>query len=888
VSIVAHLRALCRRRRREADISAELQAHVDALTERHSAAGLSPEEARYAALREFGGVEQIKERCRDERSFVAVTGTLRELRFTWRSLARDVRFTLPIVLTMALCIGATVAIGSVVYAVFYEPLPFSEADRIVVTYNRYPKTGIEHGRSSVVNYLERRQVPAFEDVAAVRYDNVIVEGASERQPLMFVTPSFFRVLGVTPFLGRNFSEDEAVFGHDDLVILGYDVWRTRFDGDPAVIGKTLRIEDTPHTIVGVMPQGFHYLAAKAQLWVPMAFTGAERQISQRHDASLEVIARLRPGGSIARAQQQVDALNRAREKDDPHAKLALADGFCTSVVRLRDDATASVRPALRLVTGGVLLLLVIATVNLANLVLVRVTAKAKEFAVRHALGASRGLLTGRIFSETISTVFVGGLVGVALAAALLRGIAATSSATLPVPTAAEVHAPVVVAALTLAALVGVVIALPALILLHTRSTETGLGIESRAGTVSRPIQRLRNGLVVLQIALAFVLLTCAALLGLSLRNVLAVNPGFQPDHVVTAWIALPWKYYERAPDRLSLAQRWLAELAATPGITSAGIGTSLPVVGEFGDLAMRVEGAAASADQHEVHHLAAVSGDYFAALRIPLRAGRLLRADDLTTRSCVVDDAFARQYWPNGDAVGHKVWLGLREANDWSGDTAKEEKPFTIVGVVGAVKQTGLTEAESRGMVYYPVMEPLMPFGFVTVVRTSLPDTAIVPSLRAALRRVDARLPLDDVRTMSARIDDTTELARTILVLTAGFAMIALSLGVLGVYGVVAYVVAQREREIAIRFALGALKRQIALLFLSLGVRLALLGTVIGAIIAGRATSAIRHLLFHVSPLSPVALLTPAVVLLASALIASLVPSRRASAIDPAIALRAE
>ncbi|HTT56388.1 MAG TPA: ABC transporter permease [Opitutaceae bacterium] len=818
---------------------------------------------------------------------MAILGAFsRDLRQAVRSLRRDVGFTTTVLLTLALCLGANVVIFTVVRSVLLRPLPFADADRLVVVYNRYPKAGVEHAGASIPNYYDRRgAIAAFTDIAIVRRNEVTVGdgGSPERLVSWQASPSFFRVLGVQPELGRFYTEEENEYGHSDVVVLSDAFWRSRFHADPGVIGTSMRINDIPTTVIGVLPPDFQYLSSTARMWQPLPSSKEDRLPGNRHANNQNMIARLQPGATIAQAQAQIDALNARLIKDDPFAKLVLEAGFDTKVADLHADHVASVRPTLLLLQAGVLFLLLIGGVNLANLLLIRASARSRELAIRQALGASRGQVAAQVVAETLVLTLAGALLGLGVGAAAVRGLSLLGTDHLPLGASIAFDGPVAVTALAGAIVFGLLLALPVVWFNAHGSLAPVLNTESRGGTTTRATHRLRHALIVAQIGLAFTLLAGAGLLGLSFQRVLAVQPGFQPEHLLTGQVPLPWKNYKEDAPRLSFANRLLAELRALPGVKAAGLCTTLPFSGDVSDNAIVVEGyTPAPGDSVQAHYTYLVLGDYFAALGIPLHEGRLLTAADSLDKGtvCVVDEDFARRYWRGASAVGHALWDGPREAPD--------AHRFTIVGVVGSVKQADLSDQRATGAVYFPFATNAAPSGQWVVVRTVQAPEAAGPELRRAVQRIDPELPLADLKPMTLRIDGSLVTRRSPLLLVAIFAGAALVLAAVGIYGVLAYAVAQRRREIGVRMALGAVPAQIRRQFLFLGVRLLLVGTGLGIAGAWLVGRAMHSLLFGVAPANPWVLGGTALLLGAVVLLACLLPSRRAAHTDPLSALRAE
>jgi predicted permease len=806
----------------------------------------------------------------------------RDLGQSVRSLMREKNFTLTVLAIFALCLAANVAIFAVVDAVLLTPLPFRDPERLVTVFNAYPKANVERAGSSIPHYLERRQgIAAFEEGAAVRSRGVTIgeAGAPERVDATFATPSFFKVLGVAAALGRTFTEEEGVDGKNQVALLSDSLWRQRFAADPAVAGKTIRINTKPYTIVGVMPAGFHYLSQRARLWVPLAISDDDRKPERRHSNNMEMIARLRPGATVAVAQTQLDALNARALKDDPYAKLVVDAGFYSSVRDLGADSVAKLQPVLLLLQAGVLFLLLIGAVNLANLLLVRASGRTKEYCVRQALGGSRLQLARSLIVETLVLALAGGVLGLGLGAAGLRGISALAASELPANLALNLNVTVGAVALGGSLLLGLLLALP--VVWHTLhgNLAAALTVESRGGTTTRAVHRLRHGLIVAQIALAFVLLAGTGLLGLSFARVLAVNPGFRPENVLTGNVALPSAKYKEDKDRLGFVVKLVDALRGLPGVTAVGLTTGLPFSDSGDNNAISIEGRTlAPGESLQAHYTSGVAGDYFSALGVPLREGRLLTQDDSAgdQKVCVVDEEVAHRYWPQGGALGHRLVNGPPDP---------KADHFTIVGVVGAVKQNDLGDQHANGAVYFPYAK-YSGSNFTIALRTAQAPEGAGSALRATVLRLDPELPLHDLKAMTARVSDSLASRRVPLLLAGVFAAVALVLAAVGIYGVLAYSVLQRQREIGVRMALGALPEQILRQFLGLGGRMLAIGIPLGLLGAWLAGRTMTSLLFGVEPANPLVLGGTALLLTAVALVACLLPSRRAARVSPMEALR--
>jgi predicted permease len=805
-----------------------------------------------------------------------------DLRFAFRQLYKAPAFTGTALATVAICLGANLAIFGVVNSILLRPLPFPRSDRLVTIFNSYPKAGVENDGSSITNYYERRgNIPAFSSLSIFRdFSEVVGEtGAAEQTEIMRVSPDFFATLGVNLAMGRSFTEAEAEVAENNGVAIVTDAyWRQRLNSDPNVLGRDIRVNTMPRKIVGVLPPDFRFLSSEARLFLPIRSRLEERTPQQRHSGGggTHMIARLKAGATIAEAQSQIDAHNAAVEEDNPEAKMMTEAGFRSLVRPLHAEHVRSIRPTLLLMQAGVFFLLLIGAVNLVNLLLIRASGRAKEMAIRRSMGASRAHVVRQVMIETVLLTFVGGLLGLAVAAWGIRLLEVLGADRLPLGAHIAFNGWLASIGLVGSVVLGIVIAVPIAWFNLGTHLAHALQSESRTGTISRAAQRLRHGFIVAQIALAFVLLAGAALLGLSLKKVMAVSPGFRADHVLTGEVTVPFRYNARP-----FLDRLLEAIGRQPGVDAAGAITNVPLSGESGKTAVTPKGYVPPAGQSlQGHYSYQVTGDYFSALGIPLREGRFLTSADShrTERVCVVDEDFARRYWPNGGALGQRVFQG---------SDSDDAKLFTIVGVVGAVKQAELTEPQGQGAVYLPFIDS-DGINIFVVTRTSQRPEAFAETLRKLVRAASPDLAIDNLRTMDTRIAESLIARRSPALLAGIFAGVALLLAAIGTYGVLSYAVAQRTREIGIRMALGAQTKQIGAQFLSLGLRLLAAGTILGLMGAWWAGRAMQSVLFDVPTLHVATLLGTALVMTTMSLVACFIPARRATKVDPVIALRAE
>ncbi len=869
------------RERFESELDEELQFHLDAATQRHIDAGMTPSEARRAAMHALGGVETTKEQVRSETGVRWAQDLAQDVRYGVRSLVKRPGFTLALLATIGVAIGSNAAVFSVVHSILLKPLPFAEPDRIVRIHNSYPARNVARAANSVRDFYDRQQLEAFADVAL--YTEIAhsmgPDGAAQHVFAMEVTPSFFSVFGAVPAIGTLFPESLAR-GAASYAVIGDALWRSAFGADPDVVGSTVILNGHPYELTGVMPEGFEFATWDAQVYTPLVFAPDAPFSRARNADRFNMVARLHADATVEGAQQQLDALNGVllQEYSPEDRVAALSGGFRSEVRGYLADLTSSIRRPLLLLWLGALIVLIAAMANVTTLFLIRATSRRREIACRIALGAARARVFRQLLTESSIVATIGGGVGIALAAWSLRFLGAFEVYEIPRVDSVAVS-PTVVAAGILASLVfGTVAALlPARGLLWGAGGQLSGG--PRGGMSARP-SRVHHLLVGLQVSFAFVLVMTTGLLVESLRHMSAVQVGFEPAGVGVGATNLPGNAYPNAVARAQFAHDMVDALQAQPDVERAAIATQLPFSDTDDRTTVFAEGVTAtSGEGASSAYLTAVTGGYFEAMGMRLVAGQpFTRTDDRSSRRvAIVDEGLARLLWPDGSPIGRRIWLG-EPTGDL--DTAVE-----VVGVVASIRQNSLTAEQLPGAMYLPFAQA--PSSFFRIVTKTRGDVTAVTRLASdAMAAVDPNLIYYWVDILDDAVGGSLLFLRLPMRLLSVFAVVSLFLVILGVYGVTTHVVRTRTQELGLRMALGGTQGGIAGLLAREWSSVVVLGLGFGVLGTLVVLRVVRSLLFGTSGLDlSVAGATIALVLLAAGL-AFFWPVRHALRIDPARALQ--
>lgn len=815
---------------------------------------------------------------------------LQDLKLAARVLWKDRGFAATVILTLGVCIGANAAIFAIVDGVLLRPLPIPEADRLVTLYNSYPRAGVARASTGVPDYYDRlRETDVFEELALYRLNGQTIGGEVDPQRItgMAVRPSLFRMLRATPHRGRIFREDEGETGHERETIISYPLWQQLFSGRDTAIGQDLRINGVRYTIVGVMPRSFYFMDPDVKLWTPIAFTPEQKSDDERHSNNWTMVGRLKPGATVAVAQQQIDALNRRNLERFPALKQILINaGFHSVVAPLQQDLVREVRSTLLMLWAGVLFVLAIGAVNITNLVLIRSSSRMRELATRHALGASLHRLVRHLLTETIVLSVVGGVLGLAIGYVALTALGSVGLDALPRANEVRIDPQVISFTFALVLVIGVVVGLAPVARLTGLNLAQAFREEGRSGTAGHGARIVRRILVASQVAFAFMLLSGAGLLLTSFQRVLAVDPGFSPAKLLTARVAPPASRYADNAAVRTFADRLVTAVRAIPGVQFAGLSSSIPFGGDFSDSVILAEGYQMSPGESLISPYRVVTTPgYFEALGIPLKTGRTFNDSDTDTspRVVIVDERLARRFWPGVNPIGRRMFQPENPNDLLAPD--KNTRWLTVVGVVGETKMAGLVTTEDRVGTYYFPLPQSSQRGLTLLAKTSGDPLAVAPAIRQQLRAIDPELPLYSVRTMSDRMRESLADRRTPMIVAIVFAVVALFLAAIGLYGVLAYQVSQRTKEIGIRMALGSDSKRIFGLIVKEGMTLMAAGFVAGMAGAFAIRRTMAAQLYSVGAMDPVVLGAVAAALAVVAFVACMLPARRAARIDPIIAL---
>jgi predicted permease len=807
---------------------------------------------------------------------------LQDIRYCTRSLRKTPLFTLVALIALAIGIGANAAIFSVVNAVLLRPLPYASPDRLVMVWQSLPKMGQERLGASPPDYIDYRdRNRAFENMAGFESldFNLAGEGTPERIKAARVTSSLFPTLGVATLLGRTISISEDQQGADKVVVLGYSLWKRRYNSDRTVLGRTITLDDQPYTVIGVMPDSFNFpfkgvpFSERSELWVPWAFSEHEKQ-ARAESFDVRIIARLKKNVSLAQAQTDVARIAQEFQRENPQ----IFNGstyVVASVSPFFADVAGKVRPILLTLLGAVGFVLLIACANVSNLLLARATVRGREFAIRTAIGASPSRLVRQLLTESIVLGLAGGTLGLLLAYWLVSLIVKFGPEQVPRIQEASVDPWVLSFASLLSLIAGVLFGLvPAFQAARLNLNQALKESAQQSGQGGGRI-RHRDALVVFETASAVLLLLGAGLLINSFIRVMRVPPGFDPENVLVARTYFDRTRYPKPAIRAATEQEMTRRLAALPGVQTVGLASHLPLADER-QIGFLIEGR----PKNEYHWAdnTLINSDYFRAMGIPLIKGRAFTDEDRpgSNNAVVINEAMARQYFSGQDPLGRQIRWGGR-------------LPFTIVGVVADVKVSAL-DAATNPMVYMSrnQVESGASAQAVFVLRAEGDTLALASGARNEIWAVDKDLPVYDIRTMRQIVAESLEQRRFIVLLLSSFAGVALLLAALGLYGVIAYSVTQRTREMGLRVALGAVPRDLLMMVLKSGFRLAALGIAAGLMAGLALTRLLANMLFGIRAIDVPTFFAVGVILFSAALLASYLPARRAAKVDPMVALRYE
>jgi putative ABC transport system permease protein len=869
--------SLLRRGRYEREMEEEMRFHLEMQIEQNLSSGMAAEEAHYSARRQFGNQTWLKEVSREMWSLNSIETLIQDLRYGARMLLKNPGFTLLAVLTLALGIGANTAIFSVVNAVLLQPLPFREPERLVMVWRTNTERTMRDAPVSAPNFIDWKQRnEVFEQMAAWRIGNFNLTGDAEPEIAQGaeVTAGFFETLGVGPALGRGFLPHEDQPGAEPVIVLSHSLWQRRFGSEPGIIGKRLIVDARPVTVIGVMPQGFNHplaYSSEIKLWTILTLNPQ----ANRNNHFYNVVARLRTGVTMEQALFNMDNVSRQMAELYPQTNRH----HLAELTPLHEQATGGIREPLLLLFGAIGLVLLIACANVANLLLARAAGRERELAVRTAMGASRGRLLRQLLTESVLLASLGATAGLLIAAWGIDLLSTFSAMEIARLNEVTLDRYALSFASLMALLTGMLCGFAPAWLSSRQSLSASLKEGARQATGGRGNQRLRGGLVVVEIALSLVLLIGAGLLIKSFLKLWTVDPGFNSEGVLTLNLGLPRARYAQPAQWAAFAEQVTEKLKSLPGAQATAVSGFAPMDGNRMARVYAIEGRP-EPDLGNTPGVAyfPVSPDYFRALQIPLLSGRAFTARDDSPASAVVivSQSFADRYFPGEEAIGRRIGMATVRPLVWR----------EIVGVVGDVRQSRLEDGP-RPMVYFPFQQ--YPFPVVTLIARSTGNPlGLAEAMKQAVYAVDKDLAISQLAPLERMVADSIAQRRALMTLLAVFSALALALATIGVYGVMAYSVAQRTHEIGVRMALGAQAGDVLKMILTQGLKLALIGVVIGLATAFSLTRWMESFLFGVRPTDPLTFSLIAVVLLCVSLLACWIPARRATQVDPMVALRVD
>ena len=874
---LARLAGHFRKSRRERDMADELASHFQMHIQDNLRAGMTAEEARRAAVLRFGSVESAKEEIRDMSTTVWLETTLRDVQYALRGLRRNPGFAATAILSLTLGIGAGLSIFAVADGLLLRPLPFRDPGRIVMVWESHARIeGSQHNVISPGNYFDwKKQNTCFESMAAFGDGRSVLSDGDrvEEFPDRYATADLLPMLGIKPYRGRFFTPAEDKPNAPDVLVISYRLWQSWFGGDDRVIGRTVQLRSRPATIVGVLPPAFYFRDRDIDLWEPMGFDPARdyRATSGRYAMA---VARLKQGVSLRRAQTEMTAIAARLAAAYP----AFDTHWTVNLEPLRDSMVREVKTSLLVLLGAVGLLLAVACANVANLLLARYTARKREIAVRLAIGAGPGRVMRQFLTESLVLSAAGAALGLAFSRLAVAGLLALAPRDMATTAVVSVDLRVAALALALSVLTGVLFGLAPSLVATRDSVAHGLREAARSHIGGG--RRMRSVLIAAEVALSLMLLSGAGLLFRTLLGLQAADPGLDPNGLLTFRVSLPAARYPKAPDRTRFFAGVLDQVRSLPGVRSASAVSYLPYSGDTAATSINIAGhPKVPAGEEPVATVGTVMPDYFAAMRIPIRSGRAFTAADDTPDSpyrFIVNETFVRRYLPGENPLGKQISVAMDQKNPLG----------EIVGVAGDVKEGALDKA-ARPTVYY-IHAHLPYFGMALVVRTSTDPLALAQPVRRVVHSLDAGLPVADLRTMNAVVGETFSRQRFSALLLGAFSVVSLLLAAVGIYGVLAYSVTERTREIGVRMALGARPGRIAALVIGGAASVVLPGIVVGITGALALSGLLRSLLFGVGPHDVLTLASAAILLAVVALAAAYLPARRASRLLPVEALRLE